>query len=182
MSVIAEMPACKHSRRRAGGRSRCPAAPGTATARPAARRLGRLLLRLGFWVWVGLGFFFFFPSVIVKKMGKIAPGSLLNTVSAGPSRRFSREGTLRVQIKAPLCQSEPAAVSEGSFSRCAPTRVFPAVFHQGALPGTGYSFASGQVPVENSYLKQTQEPPDHHHHRGAALGLTPPLMTDGWCH
>lgn len=132
----------------------------------------------------GLGwvFFFFFPSVIVKKMGKIAPGSLLNTVSAGPSRRFSREGTLRVQIKAPLCQSEPAAVSEGSFSRCAPTRVFPAVFHQGALPGTGYSFASGQVPVENSYLKQTQEPPDHHHHRGAALGLTPPLMTDGWCH
>lgn len=129
----------------------------------------RLPADSGFWVWV----WFFSPSVIVKKMEKIAPGSLLNRVSAGPSGRFSREGTLRVQSKAPLGLSEPAAVSVGSHA------CFPAV---SPLPGAGYSFASGQVPVEKSYLKQTKEPPDHHHHRGAALGLTPPLMTDGWCH
>lgn len=128
--------------------------------------------------WVSL--YLFFPFVIAKKKKKGKNHQVHSTKCLlARDAAFSRSKPFGVQSKAHFIQkknnnnSEVPHFSGGVLvAGCAPTRV-PRV-SPGIPAGTGQCFASGRVPVEKSYLKQTKEPQDHRQHRRAALGLTPP--------
>lgn len=123
----------------------------------------------------------FYPSAIVKTIRKHC---LVREIKSLPARAVAFPGSepFGVQTKAaPPFSDRNSRVCEGVVARFTPTHVLRCVSPR-SPPGIARSSASGQVPEKKSYLKQTDEPQDHHHHRGTALGLTPPLMTDGWCH
>lgn len=127
--------------------------------------------------WVSL--YLFFPFVIAKKKKAKITRFTQQSVYWPETQLFPGANPSGCKAKPILSRKKIIIIVKRRIflggvlvAGCAPTRV-PRV-SPGIPAGTGQCFASGRVPVEKSYLKQTKEPQDHRQHRRAALGLTPP--------